>query len=92
MDVVVWLRSLGLGKYEAAFRENEIDETVLPSLTESSTTWPSPPFAPDQRRSSNSSSSSRPTSYTLVLPRHSKASSRRFPKTSQSWWRVTARN
>ncbi len=33
MDVVVWLRSLGLGKYEAAFREHEIDETVLPSLT-----------------------------------------------------------
>jgi hypothetical protein len=33
MDVVVWLRSLGLGKYEAAFRENEIDETVLPSVT-----------------------------------------------------------
>ena len=33
MDVVVWLRSLGLGKYEAAFRDNEIDETVLPSLT-----------------------------------------------------------
>jgi hypothetical protein len=34
MDIVVWLRSLGLGKYEAAFRENEIDETVLSSLTE----------------------------------------------------------
>src|SRR5262249_26260063 len=34
MDVVVWLRSLGLGKYEAAFRDNEIDETILPSLTE----------------------------------------------------------
>ena len=34
MDVMVWLRSLGLGKYEAAFRENEIeDETVLPSLS-----------------------------------------------------------
>src|SRR6478752_2369344 len=33
MDVMVWLRSLGLGKYEAAFRENEIDETVLPNLT-----------------------------------------------------------
>ena len=33
MDVVVWLRSLGLGKYEAAFRDNEIDETVLPGLT-----------------------------------------------------------
>ena len=27
MDVVVWLRSLGLGKYEAAFRENDIDDT-----------------------------------------------------------------
>ena len=33
MDVVVWLRSLGLGKYEAGFRDNEIDETVLPNLT-----------------------------------------------------------
>jgi class 3 adenylate cyclase len=33
MDVVVWLRILDLGKYEAAFRENEIDETVLPNLT-----------------------------------------------------------
>jgi class 3 adenylate cyclase len=33
MDVVVWRWSLGLGKYEAAFRENEIDETVLPNLT-----------------------------------------------------------
>ena len=33
MDIVVWLRSLGLGKYEAAFRHNEIDETILPNLT-----------------------------------------------------------
>jgi class 3 adenylate cyclase len=33
MDIVVWLRSLGLGKYEAIFREHDIDETVLPSLT-----------------------------------------------------------
>jgi hypothetical protein len=33
MDIVVWLRSLGLGKYEAAFRENEIDETVVLSPT-----------------------------------------------------------
>jgi class 3 adenylate cyclase len=33
MDIVVWLRSLGLGKYEAVFRENDVDETVLPSLT-----------------------------------------------------------
>ena len=33
MDVGVWLRSLGLEQYEAAFRENEIDARVLPSLT-----------------------------------------------------------
>ncbi len=33
MDVVIWLRSLGLGRYVAAFRENEIDETVLSDLT-----------------------------------------------------------
>jgi hypothetical protein len=33
MDIVVWLRGLGLGKYEAAFRDNEIDETVLRDLT-----------------------------------------------------------
>jgi class 3 adenylate cyclase len=33
MDVGVWLRSLGLGQYEAAFRDNEIDGEVLPNLT-----------------------------------------------------------
>jgi hypothetical protein len=31
MDVVVWLRSMGLERYEEAFRENEIDERVLAS-------------------------------------------------------------
>ncbi len=33
MDVGVWLRSLGLRQYEAAFRDNEIDGAVLPKLT-----------------------------------------------------------
>ena len=33
MDVGAWLRSLGLERYEAAFRDNEIDGAVLPSLT-----------------------------------------------------------
>jgi class 3 adenylate cyclase len=33
MDVGGWLRSLGLGQYEAAFRSNEIDGKVLPDLT-----------------------------------------------------------
>src|SRR5579859_465067 len=34
MDVAGWLRSLGLERYEPAFRENEINERVLPSLTQ----------------------------------------------------------
>jgi SAM domain (Sterile alpha motif) len=33
MDLGAWLRGLSLERYEAAFRENEIDETVLASLT-----------------------------------------------------------
>src|ERR1700722_10477311 len=34
MDVGDWLRSLGLGQYEALFRENDIDAEVLPEVTE----------------------------------------------------------
>jgi SAM domain (Sterile alpha motif) len=34
MDVAVWLRSLGLEQYEAAFRENATDVSVLPDLTD----------------------------------------------------------
>lgn len=33
MDVSEWLRKLGLGQYEAAFRDNEIVAEILPSLT-----------------------------------------------------------
>ena len=33
MDLGGWLRKLGLEHYEAAIRENKIDDTVLPSLT-----------------------------------------------------------
>src|ERR1700739_354366 len=33
MDLGGWLRSLGLESYEAAFRENEIDDAILASLT-----------------------------------------------------------
>jgi class 3 adenylate cyclase/predicted ATPase len=33
MDLETWLRSLGLEQYEAAFRDNEIDASVLPNLT-----------------------------------------------------------
>src|SRR6516162_9986983 len=34
MNIGSWLRSLGLERYEAAFRDNAIDETVLPDLTD----------------------------------------------------------
>jgi hypothetical protein len=33
MDLAGWLRNLGLERYEGAFRENDIDETVLTNLT-----------------------------------------------------------
>ena len=33
MDVGGWLRTLGLEQYEAAFRQNNVDDTILPSLT-----------------------------------------------------------
>jgi class 3 adenylate cyclase/predicted ATPase len=33
MDIKSWLQGLGLGQYEAAFRDNEIDDKVLLSLT-----------------------------------------------------------
>src|SRR5215475_12389801 len=33
MDIGGWLWTLGLEQYEAAFRENGVDETVLPKLT-----------------------------------------------------------
>ena len=34
MDVGSWLRSLGLGQYEAAFRDNAVDAEALPELTD----------------------------------------------------------
>src|SRR4051794_25333426 len=33
MDIALWLQGLGLERYEVAFRDNEIDWQVLPSLT-----------------------------------------------------------
>ena len=34
MELGRWLRSLGLEQYEAIFRENAVDETVLSDLTD----------------------------------------------------------
>jgi len=33
VDIAVWLRGLGLEQYEAAFRANAVDASVLPRLT-----------------------------------------------------------
>jgi class 3 adenylate cyclase/predicted ATPase len=33
MDIGGWLRELGLGQYEAAFRDNAVDAAILPKLT-----------------------------------------------------------
>ena len=33
MDVTAWLKNLGLGQYEAAFRDNAIEHDLLPTLT-----------------------------------------------------------
>ena len=33
MNVAAWLRGLGLDQYEAAFRDNGADASVLPELT-----------------------------------------------------------
>ena len=33
MDIGAWLRGLELERYEQAFRDNEIDQRILPELT-----------------------------------------------------------
>ena len=33
MNVGDWLRNLGLGRYEPAFRENKVTGEILPKLT-----------------------------------------------------------
>jgi SAM domain (Sterile alpha motif) len=34
VDIAAWLREVGLERYEQAFRENDIDASLLPDLTE----------------------------------------------------------
>jgi hypothetical protein len=33
VDIAAWLHGLGLQQYEQAFRQNAIDDAVLPELT-----------------------------------------------------------
>jgi hypothetical protein len=49
MDIAAWLGSLGLERYEPAFRENEIDAEVLPQLTESDLSALGPPIGPRRK-------------------------------------------
>ena len=51
MDVGGWLRGLGLEQYEAAFRENRIDDTVLLRLTAEDLKDLGVAFVGDRRRS-----------------------------------------
>ena len=37
-DIGNWLRGLGLEQYEAGFRQNEVNESVLPKLTQEAAT------------------------------------------------------
>jgi class 3 adenylate cyclase/tetratricopeptide (TPR) repeat protein len=49
MDVGGWLRGLGLGQYEAAFRESEIEADVLPELTDADLEKLGLPLGPRKR-------------------------------------------
>jgi class 3 adenylate cyclase len=49
MDVSAWLRDLGLGQYEATFRESEIEGDVLPELTEADLEKLGLPLGPRKR-------------------------------------------
>src|SRR3984893_12903238 len=49
MDVVAWLRDLGLGQYEGRFRENEIEADVLRDLTEADLEKLGLPLGPRKR-------------------------------------------
>ena len=49
-DVAAWLRGLGLGQYEAAFRDNGVDASVLPELTAEDLKEPLPRIAKGEQR------------------------------------------
>jgi class 3 adenylate cyclase/tetratricopeptide (TPR) repeat protein len=48
-DIGAWLRDLGLGQYEGAFRESEIEADVLPELTENDLEKIGLPLGPRKR-------------------------------------------
>jgi hypothetical protein len=49
MDIAAWLRDLGLTRYEALFRENEVDADLLPELIETDLVTLGLPFGPRKK-------------------------------------------
>ena len=49
MEIGAWLRGLGLGQYEATFRESEIEADVLPELTDTDLEKIGVPLGPRKR-------------------------------------------
>jgi SAM domain (Sterile alpha motif) len=49
MDIGGWLRGLGLGQYEATFRDSEIEADVLPELRETDLEKIGLPLGPRKR-------------------------------------------
>ena len=85
MDLGGWLRSLGLEKYEAAFRENEIDDTVLPSLTaEDLKELGVGPSASPQAPRRHRCAARRPAQGSAATQRHRRLPRASLPKTAPS--------
>ena len=80
MDLGEWLKGLGLGQYEASFREHEIDADVLPDLTETDLEKIGLPLGARKRLmkgiASLASKEALPSRGTLAPPRETSAGAR----------------
>jgi class 3 adenylate cyclase len=80
MDLGEWLKGLGLGQYEATFREHEIDADVLPDLTETDLEKIGLPLGARKRLMKGiaglASKEALPSRGTLALPRETTAGAR----------------
>ena len=84
VDVAAWLKNLSLGQYEAAFRENEIDEAVLPNLTHESLVSQQSDTASGCSKPSLHCAASRPSKYHPQMRRAHRAPQAYHPKTAPS--------
>jgi SAM domain (Sterile alpha motif) len=88
MDLGGWLRSLGLGQYEAAFRENAIDDTVLPNLTAEDLKDPDRKIETENRQKKTASFDvpSEQTQTSLRLPEDTETRKGESPCWSREHW------